>query len=117
MSSNQKIYEGKAKVLYVTDDPEILLTYFKDDATAFNAQKKGIITGKGKINCAISSHIFKLLEANDIPTHFIDSPASDKMRVRRVKILPIEVICQSPRAKLLLWKNFRTQNSSSLVYF
>ncbi|MCL2927601.1 MAG: phosphoribosylaminoimidazolesuccinocarboxamide synthase [Trichodesmium sp. St16_bin4-tuft] len=95
MSSHQKLYEGKAKILYTTDDPEILLTYFKDDATAFNAQKKGTITGKGKINCTISSHIFKLLEANNIPTHFIDCPASDKMRVRRVKILPIEVIVRN----------------------
>ena len=95
MSSNQKIYEGKAKILYTTDDPEILLTYFKDDATAFNAQKKGTITGKGKINCTISSHIFKLLEANGIPTHFIDCPAQDKMRVKRVTILPIEVIVRN----------------------
>ncbi|MDY7007462.1 MAG: phosphoribosylaminoimidazolesuccinocarboxamide synthase [Cyanobacteriota bacterium] len=95
MTSNQKLYEGKAKILYTTDDPEILLTYFKDDATAFNAQKRGTITGKGKINCTISSHIFKLLEANGIPTHFIDCPAPDKMRVRKVKILLIEVIVRN----------------------
>ncbi|NET29615.1 phosphoribosylaminoimidazolesuccinocarboxamide synthase [Okeania sp. SIO1I7] len=95
MLSNQKLYEGKAKILYTTDDPEILLTYFKDDATAFNAQKRGTITGKGKINCTISSHIFKLLEANGIPTHFIDCPAPDKMRVRKVKILLIEVIVRN----------------------
>ncbi|NEQ35704.1 MAG: phosphoribosylaminoimidazolesuccinocarboxamide synthase [Okeania sp. SIO3I5] len=95
MSSNQKLYEGKAKILYTTEDPEILLTYFKDDATAFNAQKKGTIVGKGIINCTISSHIFKLLEVNGIPTHFIDCPASDKMRVRKVKILPIEVIVRN----------------------
>ncbi len=95
MSSNQKLYEGKAKILYTTDDPEILLTYFKDDATAFNAQKKGTITGKGSINCSISSHIFKLLEANAIPTHFIDCPAQDKMRVKKVTILPIEVIVRN----------------------
>lgn len=95
MSSNQKLYEGKAKILYTTDDPEILLTSFKDDATAFNAQKRGTITGKGRINCTISSHIFKLLEANGIPTHFIDCPAPDKMRVRKVKILLIEVIVRN----------------------
>lgn len=95
MSSNQKLYEGKAKILYTTDDPEILLTYFKDDATAFNAQKKGTITGKGSINCTISSHIFKLLKANGIPTHFIDCPEADKMRVQRVTILPIEVIVRN----------------------
>lgn len=95
MSSNQKLYEGKAKILYTTDDPEILLTFFKDDATAFNAQKKGTITGKGQMNCKISSLIFKLLETNGIPTHLIDCPAVDKMRVRRVKILPIEVIIRN----------------------
>ena len=95
MTSNQKLYEGKAKILYTTDDPEILLTSFKDDATAFNAQKRGTITGKGRINCTISSHIFKLLEANGIPTHFIDCPAPDKMRVRKVKILLIEVIVRN----------------------
>lgn len=95
MSSNQKLYEGKAKILYTTDDPEILLTYFKDDATAFNAQKRGTITGKGRINCTISSHIFKLLEANGIPTHFIDCPEADKMRIRKVKILLIEVIVRN----------------------
>ncbi|NEP05888.1 MAG: phosphoribosylaminoimidazolesuccinocarboxamide synthase [Okeania sp. SIO2G4] len=95
MSSNQKLYEGKAKILYTTNDSEILLTYFKDDATAFNAQKRGTITGKGRINCTISSHIFKLLEANGIPTHFIDCPAPDKMRVRKVKILLIEVIVRN----------------------
>lgn len=95
MSSNQKLYEGKAKILYTTDDPQILLTYFKDDATAFNAQKRGTIVGKGQMNCTISSLIFKLLEANDIPTHFIDCPATDQMRVKRVKILPIEVIVRN----------------------
>ncbi|MDJ0555089.1 MAG: phosphoribosylaminoimidazolesuccinocarboxamide synthase [Microcoleaceae cyanobacterium MO_207.B10] len=95
MSSNQKLYEGKAKILYSTEDPEILLTYFKDDATAFNAQKRGKIVGKGQMNCKISSLIFKLLEANGIPTHFIDCPEVDKMRVRRVKILPIEVIIRN----------------------
>ncbi|MGB3507662.1 MAG: phosphoribosylaminoimidazolesuccinocarboxamide synthase [Microcoleaceae cyanobacterium] len=95
MSSNQKLYEGKAKILYTTDDPEILLTYFKDDATAFNAQKRGTIAGKGQMNCKISSLIFKLLEANGIPTHLIDCPARDQMRVQRVTILPIEVIIRN----------------------
>lgn len=95
MLSNQKLYEGKAKILYATDDPEILLTYFKDDATAFNAQKRGTIVGKGQMNCTISSLIFKLLETNGIPTHFIDCPAPDQMRVQRVNILPLEVIVRN----------------------
>jgi phosphoribosylaminoimidazole-succinocarboxamide synthase len=95
MSTPQKLYEGKAKILYTTDDPEILLTHFKDDATAFNAQKRGQITGKGEMNCAISTHLFKLLEASGIPTHFIDQPAPNQMRVKTVQIVPLEVVVRN----------------------
>lgn len=95
MSVNSKLYEGKAKILYTTDDPEVLLADFKDDATAFNAQKRGNIEGKGKINCSISSQLFKQLEAYGIKTHFIDSPAPNQMRVRAVKILPLEVVIRN----------------------
>jgi phosphoribosylaminoimidazole-succinocarboxamide synthase len=95
MSVNSKLYEGKAKILYATDDPEVLLADFKDDATAFNAQKRGSIQGKGKINCSISSQLFKQLEANGIKTHFIDSPAPNQMRVRAVKIFPLEVVIRN----------------------
>ncbi len=95
MSAHQKLYEGKAKILYTTDDPEVLLTHYKDDATAFNAQKRGQITGKGEINCAIATHLFRLLEAKGIPTHFIDRPAPDRMLVKRVRILPIEVVVRN----------------------
>lgn len=91
----QKLYEGKAKIVYATDDPEICLTYFKDDATAFNAQKRGQITGKGEINCAISSHLFQLLETKGIPTHFLDRPHANEMRVRRVTIIPVEVVVRN----------------------
>lgn len=95
MSTREKLYEGKAKVLYPTDDPEILLTYFKDDATAFNAQKRGQIVGKGEMNCAISTHLFKLLEAAGIPTHFVDRPAPNQMLVKKVRILPLEVVVRN----------------------
>ncbi|MGC8713489.1 MAG: phosphoribosylaminoimidazolesuccinocarboxamide synthase [Leptodesmis sp.] len=95
MTAQQKLYEGKAKILYTTDDPDILLTYFKDDATAFNAQKRGSIQGKGAVNCAISSHLFRQLEAKGIPTHFIDQPGANEMRVRTVKILPLEVVVRN----------------------
>jgi phosphoribosylaminoimidazole-succinocarboxamide synthase len=90
-----KLYEGKAKTLYSTDDPDILLTFFKDDATAFNAQKRGYIQGKGAMNCAISSALFQWLESKGIPTHYIDQPAPDQMRVKAVKILPIEVVVRN----------------------
>ncbi len=95
MTAGQKLYEGKAKTLYATDDPDILLTHFKDDATAFNAQKRGSIIGKGAVNCAMSAHLFKLMEANGVPTHFIDCPTAIEMRVRAVKILPIEVVVRN----------------------
>jgi len=95
MSAPQKLYEGKAKILYPTDDPNILLTYFKDDATAFNAQKRGSIAHKGEMNCAISSHLFQLLETHGIPTHWVDRPAPNQMRVKAVKILPLEVVVRN----------------------
>ncbi|MEP0921337.1 phosphoribosylaminoimidazolesuccinocarboxamide synthase [Leptolyngbya sp. ST-U4] len=95
MTEPQILYEGKAKILYPTDDPNILLTRFKDDATAFNAQKRGTIVGKGEMNCAISSHLFQMLEAKGVPTHWIDRPAANEMRVRAVKIVPLEVVVRN----------------------
>lgn len=91
----EKLYEGKAKILYPTNDAEILLTYFKDDATAFNAQKRGQIQGKGEINCTISAALFEWLETLGVPTHYIDRPAPDQMRVRAVNIIPIEVVVRN----------------------
>lgn len=95
MSVPEKLYEGKAKILYPTDDPEILLTHFKDDATAFNAQKRGQIIGKGEMNCAIATHLFGLLEAEGIPTHYIDTPKPNQMLVKRVQIVPLEVVVRN----------------------
>lgn len=92
---NQKLYEGKAKIIYTTDRPEILLAHYKDDATAFNAQKKGQIVGKGQINCTVSTHLFNLLEKQGIRTHFVEQIAPDKMLVRRVKIVPLEVVVRN----------------------
>ncbi|MCU0526363.1 MAG: phosphoribosylaminoimidazolesuccinocarboxamide synthase [Elainella sp. Prado103] len=95
MSPNSILYEGKAKILYATDDPAVLLTHFKDDATAFNAQKRGSIAGKGEMNCAISSHLFQLLETKGIATHWLGCPAPNQMTVRSVKILPLEVVIRN----------------------
>jgi phosphoribosylaminoimidazole-succinocarboxamide synthase len=91
----EKLYEGKAKILYPTNDPEIHLAYFKDDATAFNALKRGQIEGKGVINCTISAALFRWLESLGIPTHFIDQPEPDQMRVKAVKIVPLEVVVRN----------------------
>ena len=90
-----KLYEGKAKIIYPTDDPQVLLTYFKDDATAFNAQKRGQIQGKGEMNCQISSHLFQYLEAAGIPTHWLAQVSTREMRVRAVSIIPIEVVVRN----------------------
>lgn len=95
MSRHPQIYEGKAKILYATDDPEILLAYFKDDATAFNAQKRGTILGKGEINCQIAAHLFRSIEAAGIATHFIDCPTVNEMRVKSVQIIPVEVVVRN----------------------
>jgi phosphoribosylaminoimidazole-succinocarboxamide synthase len=87
MNGYPQIYAGKAKILYATEDREILLAYFKDDATAFNAQKRGTIAGKGEINCQIAAHLFRLIESHGIATHYIDCPAVNEMRVKAVQIV------------------------------
>lgn len=92
---NQKLYEGKAKIIYTTDKPEILLAHYKDDATAFNAQKRGQIAGKGQINCTVSTQLFKLLEQGGIRTHFIEQTTPNQMLVRRVYIVPLEVVVRN----------------------
>ncbi len=95
MNAPQPLYEGKAKLIYPTDDPLVLRAYFKDDATAFNAQKKGSITDKGEINCTVSSYLFRHLESDGIATHWIDQPSPREMRVRAVKIVPLEVVVRN----------------------
>ena len=95
MSETEKLYEGKAKILYATADPAILLTVYKDDATAFNAQKRGQIRGKGEINCQITAALFKWLSTKDIATHYIDSPEPNQMRVKALTIVPIEVVVRN----------------------
>lgn len=95
MTERQKLYEGKAKVLYSTDTPEVVLVHFKDDATAFNAQKRGHIVGKGQMNCAIARHLFEHLEEKGIQTHFLDCPTPNEMLVRAVNILPLEVVVRN----------------------
>jgi len=91
----EKIYEGKAKILYATDNPDLLIQYFKDEATAFDGRKKGIIQEKGIVNNKISSRIFQYLEDKGIPTHFIERPSDREMVVKRLEIIPIEVVVRN----------------------
>ncbi|MBE9137715.1 phosphoribosylaminoimidazolesuccinocarboxamide synthase [Nodosilinea sp. LEGE 07088] len=94
-SFGKKLYEGKAKIIYATDDPAVLLTYFKDDATAFNAQKKGQIVDKGKINCAISTYLFQRLTAAGLETHWLETTGDRTMLVKALDIIPLEVVVRN----------------------
>jgi len=98
MNRRRQIYEGKAKILYEGPEPGTLIQYFKDDATAFNAQKKGTINGKGVINNRISEHVFTLLANIGIPTHFIKRLNMREQLVRQVDIIPVEVVVRNVAA-------------------
>ena len=91
MKKIKMIYEGKAKKLFTTEEKDVLIQEFKDDATAFNAQKKGTIIGKGVVNNKISAIIFKYLQKHDIPTHFIKQLDERDMLIKTLEIIPIEV--------------------------
>ncbi|MCF8496336.1 MAG: phosphoribosylaminoimidazolesuccinocarboxamide synthase [Alphaproteobacteria bacterium] len=95
MSRRKKIYEGKAKIIYEGTEPGTVIQYFKDDATAFNAQKKAVIAGKGVLNNRISAHLMTKLEAMGIPTHFIRSINMREQLVRKVEIVPLEVVVRN----------------------
>ncbi len=95
MQKLQKIYEGKAKIIYSTDDPDQLIQYFKDDATAFNAQKKAVIENKGILNNKISEILMgKIIQAN-IPCHFIKKINDREQLIKKLKIIPLEVIIRN----------------------
>lgn len=98
MNKIDKIYEGKAKILYTTEDPALLIQYFKDDATAFNAQKKGTIVDKGVMNNAIASKIFEALQKEGIKTHFVKQLNEREMLVKKVSIVSLEVIVRNRAA-------------------
>lgn len=95
MKRLEKLYEGKAKVLYSTDNPDHVIQYFKDEATAFDGKKKGIIQEKGILNNKISSRIFRYLESKGVKTHFVDSPTDREMVVKKLRIIPIEVVVRN----------------------
>ena len=98
MKKLEQIYEGKAKKVYATDDPKIVIVDYKDDATAFNGLKKGTIAGKGVVNNKVSNHFFRLLENRGIPTHYVEQLSDRETAVRRVEILPVEVIVRNRAA-------------------
>lgn len=89
------LYEGKAKRVYRTDDPRYCIIEYKDEATAFDGKKKGIIQGKGTVNNKVSEVLFRLLEENGVPTHFVELLSPTEMLVKRVEIIPLEVIVRN----------------------
>jgi len=95
MERGEKLYEGKAKILYATDDPDLVIQYFKDDATAFNNRKRGTIAGKGAVNNKVSEVLFRLLEEQGVRTHMVKRLSDREMLVRRLEILPLEVIVRN----------------------
>ena len=98
MARRRQLYEGKAKILFEGPEPGTLVQYFKDDATAFNAQKKGVITGKGVLNNRISEYLMQRLAEIGIPTHFVRRLNMREQLVREVEIIPIEVIVRNVAA-------------------
>ena len=95
MEKKEQLYEGKAKKVFATDDPDLLIVSYKDDATAFNGLKKGTIAGKGIINNQMSNHLMMLLEKYGVPTHFVKELNQRETLVKKVKIVPLEVIVRN----------------------
>ncbi len=95
MEKREQMYEGKAKKVFATDDPQLCIVSYKDDATAFNGAKKGTILGKGAINNRVTNYLMQMLEKKGIPTHFVKQLSDTDTVVKRVKIIPLEVIVRN----------------------
>jgi phosphoribosylaminoimidazole-succinocarboxamide synthase len=95
MEKREQIYEGKAKKVYATEDPNYCIVSYKDDATAFNGLKKGTILGKGAINNRVTNHLMRLIEQSGVPTHYVQELNDRETVVKRVRIIPLEVIVRN----------------------
>jgi phosphoribosylaminoimidazole-succinocarboxamide synthase len=98
MQKKELLYEGKAKKVYKTEDPEVYIVSYKDDATAFNGLKKGTIVGKGVVNNRMSNFMFRMLEKEGVPTHFVEELNDRETAVKKVTIVPLEVIVRNTAA-------------------
>ena len=94
----EQLYEGKAKKVFATNDPNLVIVDYKDDATAFNGEKKGTIAGKGVINNRMTNYMFKLLEQEGVPTHLVEEISDRETIVKKVSIVPLEVIIRNVAA-------------------
>ena len=95
MEKREQLYEGKAKKVFATDDPTLCIVSYKDDATAFNGLKKGTIAGKGEINNRVTNHLMRMLEKQGVPTHLVEELSPRETLVKRVTIVPLEVIVRN----------------------
>jgi phosphoribosylaminoimidazole-succinocarboxamide synthase len=95
MQKGAMLYEGKAKKVFATDEPQLVIVEYKDDATAFNGLKKGSIQGKGAINNRLSNHFFRILETEGVPTHYAEELSDRETLVKKVQIVPLEVIIRN----------------------
>ena len=95
MNKLEQLYEGKAKKVFATEDPELVIVDYKDDATAFNGEKKGTIMGKGVINNRVTNFLMQKLEKEGVPTHFVKELSERETVVKKVSIVPLEVIIRN----------------------
>ena len=98
IEKKEQLYEGKAKKVYATNDPDLVIVDYKDDATAFNGEKKGTITGKGVINNKMTNFMFKMLEMEGVPNHLVEEISDRETIVKKVSIVPLEVIIRNVAA-------------------
>ena len=98
MEKREQLYEGKAKKVFKTDDPNLYLVQYKDDATAGNGAKRGTIRGKGVVNNLVTNHLMRMLEQKGIPTHYVKEISDTETLVKRVQIIPLEVIVRNVAA-------------------
>ncbi len=98
MEKIQQLYEGKAKKVWATDEPNIVIVDYKDDATAFNGKKKGTISGKGVVNNKMTNYLMQILEAKGIKTHYVEELSDRETAVKKVNIIPLEVIIRNRAA-------------------
>jgi len=98
MKKMEQLYEGKAKKVFLTDDENVVIVDYKDDATAFNGEKKGSISGKGVVNNRMTNHVFKMMEKEGVPTHYVEELSDRETAVKKVSIIPLEVIVRNVAA-------------------
>ena len=112
MEKRELLYEGKAKKVFKTDDPNLYIVQYKDDATAGNGAKRGTIRGKGVVNNLVTNHLMRMLEQKGIPTHYVKELSDTETLVKKVQIIPLEVIIRNVAAgslaKRLAWKRARS---------